>query len=328
MARILGGVMMSVFVVASVGCAPVSNASTAAGEAGDEFASDRKPMRGDPLPFDSKRALGYLEQICKIGPRMSGTKGMEQQQELLKKHFEALGGKVEMQRFSGRQSSQRQAVDMSNMIVSWFPEKTRRVILCSHYDTRPIADQEPDPRKWREPFVSANDGGSGVALLMEMAHHMKDAKTDVGVDFVFFDGEEYIFEKNDKYFFGSEHFASSYRRSRAKTRYVAAILFDMIGGKGASFPMERNSLTKAGALVGMVWQIAAELQCKSFTDGVSNVEVLDDHIALNQADIPAIDIIDFDYPHWHRLTDVPANCSGESLAEVARVAGVWIQKVK
>src|SRR5436853_423553 len=113
MARFLGGLMMGVIVVTGVGCSPVSNASTAAGnEGGDEFASDRKPMRGDPLPFDNKRALGYLELICKIGPRMSGTKGMEQQQELLKKHFESLGAKVEMQRFNVRQNSQRQTVDM------------------------------------------------------------------------------------------------------------------------------------------------------------------------------------------------------------------------
>ncbi|MFO0968336.1 MAG: M28 family peptidase [Gemmataceae bacterium] len=82
---------------------------------------------------------------------------------------------------------------MTNIIVSFRSEKKRRVILCSHYDTRPIADQEPNPRDWR-PFLSANDGGSGVAFLMEMAHHLKDLKTSVGVDLVFFDGEEYIFD--------------------------------------------------------------------------------------------------------------------------------------
>ena len=76
-------------------------------------------------------------------------------------------------------------------------------MLCSHYDTRPIADQEPDRRKWHEPFLSANDGGSGVALLMELAHQMKDIKTQVGVDFVFFDGEEFIFDRDrDAYFLG------------------------------------------------------------------------------------------------------------------------------
>src|SRR5262249_6645225 len=140
--------------------------------------------------IDAKRALGYLEEICRIGPRISGTVGMKKQQDLLQKHFEKHGAKVERQPFKARQAHQRQDVDMANMIVSWHPERMRRVMICSHYDTRPIADQEEDMRKWDEPFLSANDGGSGVALLMELAHHMKDLKTQVGVDFVFFDGEE------------------------------------------------------------------------------------------------------------------------------------------
>src|SRR5262249_59302279 len=121
-----------------------------------------------------------------------------------------LGGKVERQKFPARRRSQGGQVAMANLIVRWHPERQRRIILCSHYDTRPLADQEPDERKWREPFVSANDGGSGVALLMELAHHMKDLKTAVGVDFVFFDGEEVIHDKDDDYFFGSRHFFDDY----------------------------------------------------------------------------------------------------------------------
>src|SRR5262249_34260171 len=155
----------------------------------------------------------YLEDLCKIGPRISGTEGMDKQQELLVKHFKGLGAEVAKQHFNAKQVSQRKTITMTNLIVSWHPERRRRVILCAHYDTRPIADQEPDPRKWREPFLSANDGGSGVALLMELAHHMKDLKTEVGVDFVIFDGEEYIFDpKRDRYFFGSDYFANDYAK--------------------------------------------------------------------------------------------------------------------
>src|SRR5437763_14811021 len=106
--------------------------------------------------------------------------------------------------------SAKNTVEKANMIFTWHPERARRAILCSHYDTRPIADQEPNPRKWHDPFVSANDGGSGVALLMELANHMKDLKTEIGVDFACFDGEEDIFEETDSYFFGSEHFAHQY----------------------------------------------------------------------------------------------------------------------
>lgn len=285
--------------------------------------------------FDGKRAMEYLEEICKIGPRISGTEGMQKQQELLKKHFERLEAKVEFQKFTVRQVSRRQPVEMANMIVTWHPERDRRVLLCSHYDTRPIADQEDDRRNWTKPFVSANDGGSGVALLMELGNHMKDLKTQVGVDFVFFDGEEYVFnpsrESGDKYFLGSEHFATTYKRSKPKHQYAAGILLDMVGGKNAMFLGEPNSAFLARALLEDVWRVARTARSPLFINESGPFAVDDDHLALNRiAGIPTIDIIDFGFmsTHWHRLTDVPENCSGDTLAEVARVLSLWLQKVK
>jgi glutaminyl-peptide cyclotransferase len=289
----------------------------------DAFAADRAPVS-----FDQQRALGYLQAICKLGPRISGTDGMKRQQELVRKHFETCGAKVELQPFTARQLSQKQPVEMANLIASWYPDRQRRVILCSHYDSRPIADQEPDPRQWTQPFLSANDGGSGVALLMELANHLGDLRTVVGIDLVLFDGEEYIFDsKRDQYFFGSEHFATAYRRDRPKHRYVAAVLLDMIAGKNPRFPVEQHSAMQAGALVSELWSIAAALKCTAFVDRVGSA-VLDDHLALNRAGIPAVDVIDFSYPHWHRLTDVPDNCSAEGMEQVARVLTAWLERVK
>src|SRR5262249_22920243 len=147
----------------------------------------------------------------------------KKQQELVKKHFEEQGAKVRMQSFTAKQRSQKDTVEMANLIASWHPERQRRVIICSHYDTRPIADQEENRRKWTEPFFSANDGGSGVALLMELAHHVKDLKTNVGIDFVLFDGEEYIFDPapdHDRYFFGSEYFGKKYKEDKSTTNYL------------------------------------------------------------------------------------------------------------
>jgi hypothetical protein len=295
---------------------------------GDGFASDRAGPQG--VAFDGKRAIGYLEAVCRIGPRQSGSDGMAKQQEMLQKHFEDLGGKVRYQKFTATPRSSGRPIDMANLIVSWHPERTKRVILCSHYDTRPIADQEPKPGDWRKPFVSANDGGSGVALLMELAHHMKDLPTEVGVDFVFFDGEEYILDPNlDEYFHGSNHFAAEYRRNKGETKYTGAVLLDMVGGKGARFPIEQNSWRRAQPLVREVWGIAAELRVRAFVGNeFSEFAVEDDHIALNNGGIPAIDIIDFKYPHWHRLSDTPDKCSAESLEQVARVLSVWLQRTK
>ena len=214
------------------------------------------------------------------------------------------------------------------MVISYHPDRTRRAMLCSHYDTRPIADQEPNPRRWHDPFLSANDGGSGVAFLMEMGNHMKDLKTNVGVDFVLFDGEEYVFERTDEYFFGSKHFGAEYGKVRRKVTYTGALLLDMIAGKGATFPIEQNSWIRASKLVKEVWGIAKEQKCLAFTTGMSKYAIDDDHIPLNRAGIPAADIIDFDYPHWHRLTDVPKSCSAAPMEQVAKVCSVWLQRTK
>jgi hypothetical protein len=322
MSRLAGSVLVLAAAVV-VGCFMSKSSTENAGPT--EFAADR--ALPEPAPFDAARAMSYLEKLCAIGPRISGTEGMARQQDLLKKHFEAQGGKVELQKFTARQLSQKEPVAMANLIVSWHPDRERRVILCSHYDTRPIADQEPDPRRWHDPFVSANDGGSGAALLMELAHAMKDLKTDVGVDFVFFDGEEYVFERSDRYFFGSDHFAAAYRKGNGKSKYTAAILLDMIGGKDPRFPVETNSWFQANPLVKEVWGLAEQLKCPAF-QLVGGPTVQDDHLALSRGGIPAIDIIDFQYKHWHRLSDRPENCSGDSLAQVARVLSVWLQRVK
>jgi hypothetical protein len=293
------------------------------------FAVDR--AGGDapgPIELDAKRALGYLKAICAIGPRMSGTAGMRRQQELIREHFAKLGVKVQSQEFTAKQVSRANPVDMTNLIAAWHPERRKRVILCSHYDTRPIADQEPDPRKWRETFLSANDGGSGVAFLMELGNHMKDLQTPVGVDCVFFDGEESIFDHDrDQYFFGSKHFAKTWKKSDPRPDYVAAVLLDMIAGKDPKFPAEAYSYQGAEPLVRQLWKLGWDLGCGAFQNKVG-LKIQDDHLALLNVGIPAVDIIDFDYPHWHRLSDVPANCSEDGILQVGRVLTTWLRRLK
>jgi Peptidase family M28 len=323
--------LLSLFCIAAVvaiGGFHVFQGGAATTQERDAFAQDRDPQKPLPIDFDADRAMKYLTDICHIGPRISGTEGMKKQQQYLKKHFESLKLPVEFQLFTAVQVSKRQPVDMANMIVSWHPEKVRHVILCSHYDTRPIADQEPDRRKWYEPFLSANDGCSGVSMIMELANHLDKLNPQVGVDLVLFDGEEYIFEPTrDKYFFGSEYFAKVYKRDRPIQRTVAAVLLDMVAGKRIQFPVEQNSWQSAEPLVQELWTIAAEQGCAAFQNRLGYA-VSDDHLALNHAGIPTVDIIDFDYPHWHRLTDVPANCSADSMRQVARVLSVWLQRAK
>ena len=286
-----------------------------------------KNMKEQPLPFDPEQSMKYLKEICDIGTRISGSEGIVKQRVLIKKHFEALGAKVLEQEFKAIQKSTGRPTPMVNMVITWHPTARERVILCSHFDTRPFADQETDPKKRKGTFISANDGASGVALLMEMGRHMKKLNCNIGVDFVFFDGEEFVFDPDDEYFFGSKYFAREARKNTQTIKYRSAVLLDMVAGKDAKFPIEQNSWWKAGPVVREVWSTANELKIESFKlNEFSRVAVDDDHTALNNGGIPAIDIIDFDYKHWHKLSDTPEQCSGETMAGVAKVLGSWIQR--
>lgn len=286
------------------------------------------------VKFDQERALKYLKQLCDIGPRISATEGMKKQQELIEKHFKNLGATVTRQEFKAKQKSQKNEVEFVNLIISWNPDKAKRVLLCTHYDTRPIADQEANPKNWTKPFVSANDGTSGVAFLMELAHHMKDFKCEYGVDFILFDGEEYVFETDrmgggDRYFIGSDHFADEYLKAKDKRKfkYEAGVLFDLFGGKNAELKVELYSYEAAKPLVDQIWGVAKAVGAKSFKYE-KGYEVQDDHLALNRVGIPTVDVIDFDYAHWHKLSDTADKVSGDQLAEVSKVITTWLQKIK
>lgn len=280
------------------------------------------------IACDADRAFGYLSQICKFGARPSGSEGMDQQQQLLVDYFTRLGGQPRFQTFDTPHPVTRRPVRMSNLVVSWHPESKQRVLLCCHYDTRPLPDRDSNPNLVRNgTFVGANDGASGVALLMELGQHIRDIKPTYGVDFVFFDGEELVYGEADEYFHGSTYFAKQYRDQPPAHEYLYGVLVDMIGDKKLAIYQEVNSLRYAPQLTRSIWDVAARLGVKEFIAQRKHL-VNDDHLPLNQiANIPACDLIDFDYPHWHTTQDTPANCSGESLAKVGNVLLQWLQEV-
>ena len=165
------------------GCDPdQGNAGPSKQKQQSSFASDRLPREVQDVSFDSERAMKYLKTICKIGPRVSGSEGMDQQQELLTKHFEECGAEVRRQEFKVRHPLDGSAVPMANLIASWHTERRQRVLLCAHYDTRPFPDRDPVNPKGE--FVGANDGASGTALLMQLARGMPELDGKLGVDIV------------------------------------------------------------------------------------------------------------------------------------------------
>ncbi len=301
-------------------------------------AEDRSDLKLADIPFDGAAAYAYLKQICDIGPRRSGTPGMRKQQLLLLDHFRKLGARVELQRFQTRHPLDGSIVQLANLIVTWHPDRRERVLLCAHYDTRPYPENDPDPTKRKNDFIGANDGGSGVALLMELGKAMPKHGGRVGVDFVFFDAEELVYEQgNDKrgdYFVGSYWFANEYKRKPPRHRYRAGVLLDMVGDADLQLYQDRYSLSYPAArpIVAEVWKIAAELKVREFIAAKGHL-VQDDHTMLNEfGGIPTIDIIDFDYPrpgaesYWHTTKDTPENCSPLSLAKVGWVVHEWLMR--
>lgn len=280
-----------------------------------------------PAAIDGKRAFGYLEQICKLGPRPAGSAANSRQRELVTAHFKKHGATIREQPFEGTHPETGERLALMNVIASWHPERPTRVLIAAHYDTRPHPDQEVSPDRYRQPFLGANDCASGVALMMEIAQHLTELPTSYGVDLVLLDAEELVFGQNGDYFLGSKAFARSYatdqRAGRLRYRYRAGILLDMVGGRNLAIKREPFSVKLAPWLVDEVWSIATQLGAKSFKRARGR-DVLDDHLPLNDAGIPTIDIIDFDYPHWHLATDLPENCDPASLQEVGRVITAWI----
>ena len=279
------------------------------------------------IPFNGQRAYDYLNELCALGPRTSNSRGMQAQQQLLSAHFQKLGGKVRLQKFRIRHPEHGGAVPMANMIVEWHPERSERILLCTHYDTRPFPDQ--DPRNPRGTFLGANDGASGTALLMEMAHRMADLKGELGVDFVLFDAEEFVFqERRDPYFVGSEYFATEYASHRPAHPYRWGVLVDLVADANLQIYPDRHSMSwdDTRPLVEAIWGTAKRLGVREFVFN-KRYEVLDDHLRLHDiAKIPCCDIIDFNYPAWHTQADTPERCSALSLAKVGWVLHEWLKQ--
>ncbi|MFO0907880.1 MAG: M28 family peptidase [Isosphaeraceae bacterium] len=291
-------------------------------------------MFAAPAPIDGNRAYTYLKQICALGPRIAGTEANTRQRQMVKAHFEKMGAKITEQPFTGEDPKTGEKVNMVNLVGSWHPERTVRVVIGAHYDTRPFPDEDPDPARRKLPFLGANDGASGVALLMEIAHHLHEDRlnTPWGVDLVLFDGEEIVYGSGPngqvgEYFLGSKEFARRYGQGvdsgRIRYRYGAGIVLDMVGDKDLTIDQEENSVNLAPSLVRDVWNVARQIRVPQFRNRVGT-SVLDDHLPLNNAGIPAIDLIDFNYPYWHTSQDIPENCSAASLEAVGKVVTAWL----
>lgn len=258
--------------------------------------------------FDSANAWAMLVKQCDFGPRPVGSPAHEKMRSWLLDEMRKYADVTAAQDFTYK------GHPLTNVIGVFNRDAKRQVLLCAHWDTRPTADQELDPAKKKLPILGASDGASGVAVLLELAREFKAQKPAVGVVMVMLDGEDFgSFEKDEGVLLGAKYFAAHHKGYHPDL----GVLLDMVGDKSLDIRREPNSQNFAPGTNDKFFRIAKELGYgKSIIDEPMQYPITDDHIPLNQANIPTIDIIDFDYAYWHTLDDTPEHCSAESLAAV------------
>lgn len=265
--------------------------------------------------FSGERAMAYLQAQCDFGPRNPGSKGHAACLDYLTAELEKYADTVVKQPFLFTDPRTGKSYTLHNIIAS-FGGGGERVLLCAHWDTRPVADFDPDPANRNTPIPGASDGASGTAALLEIARHLKENPPPRGVDIVLFDGEDSGLQGDDlTWCQGSRYFAQN-RAPSYFPRY--AVLLDMIGDADLQLPQEVNSLQAAPELMDKIWTIAENLGFDAFIRRPGH-EMVDDHLELLKVGIPAVDIIDFDYEYWHTVEDTPDKCSPESLYTVGTV---------
>lgn len=259
--------------------------------------------------FDGQRALADVETQVAFGPRTPGSSGHAQALEWMRAELSAAGWETRIQ------SAERLGHPIQN-VIAYRGEETPQIILGAHYDTRMFADHDPDPAKQLEPVPGANDGASGVAVLLELARILPHDSVPVWL--VFFDAEDNGRIEGWDWILGSQAFVDE-----LDFHPEMAVIVDMIGDADQNIYIERNSNPE---LVREIWDVAAELGYEQSFIPEPKYSMLDDHTPFLQAGIPAVDIIDFDYPYWHTTDDTVDKVSAESLEAVGRTLQEWIAR--
>jgi len=287
--------------------------------------------RLEPPAFNGERAETYLRNQVSFGPRMPGTEASAACRDFLYTHFAELGADVDSQAFSFFDPYSQTDIPLVNVIARFKGNgnTAEAVVLMAHYDSRPRADYATNPKLKDKPIDGANDGASGVAVLMELGNLFAEKVPPCNVDVVLVDGEDWGKPgDNDLYLLGSREFS----RRDIRDKYRFGIVIDMIGDSSQEIYREGYSERCCQGLNDAVWSAAARLGIATFYDTVK-YSIIDDHLSLVSAGVSAIDIIDFDYPYWHTEFDTPDKCSptalsnvGQVLAEIVYNPSSWPQK--
>ncbi|MAV15253.1 MAG: hypothetical protein CMG08_00360 [Candidatus Marinimicrobia bacterium] len=268
--------------------------------------------------FNSESAFKELVKQCEFGPRNPGSVGHQNALAYFNDFFRKTADTTFVQEFQDVMPRTRKEVKMSNIIARFNPDSDQQIMISAHWDTRPWAENSISIMRKNQPIIGANDGASGVAVILELAKTLKKFPPQTGVNLVLFDAEDYGSSGDSwSYCKGSQFFAQNVPFPFPQY----AINLDMVADKDPQFYIERYSYQQNSTLVLELWEKAASLNLTSFKKQ-AKYTIFDDHVPLYQiAGIPAIDIIDFDFPneqvnYHHTHQDIVENCSPKGLGEV------------
>lgn len=318
---------MMAIVAAACSCAACKNSNKAAN---DSLYPDTVALKGPTFSADS--AYAFTAAQCAFGARTMNSDAHRQCGEWIMRKFREYGMTVEAQD-ADLKGYDGTLLHSRNIIARFRPECSTRILLCAHWDSRPWADNDPDSTNWRKPVMGANDGASGVAVMLEVARLLKsDTTLRVGIDFVCFDAEDWgtpqwadTEDDADTWALGAQYWAENLPQGY-EARY--GILLDMVGGEGARFYQEGMSKQYAAEIVNKVWRTASQIGYGSFFPMSAGGYVTDDHVPVNEkAGITCIDIIAY-YPDcqqssfgptWHTVNDTMEHIDPNTLKAVGQV---------
>ncbi len=277
-----------------------------------------------PPEFDGDQALAYVKTQLDFGHRIPGTEGHLRTAAWLDSLLRTRADEVVVQAWDHTTVTGK-VLPMRNYVARFNPGATTRLLFLAHWDTRPVSEVAGQVDSTR-PVPGANDGASGVAVLLGMADALQRQPPEVGVDLLFVDGEDYgDWGARTDVLIGSKYYAAN---QVPGPRPKFAILFDMVGDAMLQIFKEGNSQIGASDVVDLVWDTAARLGLQSIFVPENRHTLEDDHVPLQAAGIPAIDIIDFDYPPWHTPDDTFDKVSARSLKAVGDVAMAVVRMQK
>ncbi len=269
----------------------------------------KRTIRQAGAIFDAQRAFEILKKQCEFGPRPPGSPAHRETQNYLFTELKKYADNVQLQPHQYKTNGI--TLQLNNILAEFGQSSGETLLLAAHWDTRPFADRDPKQENQDKPILGANDGASGVAVLLEIARILKQNPPPRRVIIVLFDGEDYG-RSVDNMFIGSRFFA----QNLGKWRPDYGILLDMIGDKDLSIPIERYSWEANREFTELIWNRAASLGLEPFQQRLG-AAILDDHVPLIRVGIPMVNIIDFTYPYWHTVEDTVDKCSPKSLEVVA-----------